>query len=91
MIELTGRLSRMIAGMTIEQRMRSMSFTLAPSAKKPIRMHITVSSMNSIVRLSTDSLKLKFARVRRVGLTKYTAVGIRQSTTPATVMGRKYT
>lgn len=68
--ELIGRLSNITAGITIEQSIRSISFTLAPRAKKPTKIHTTVNSINSIVRLSIDSLKLKFARVRLVGFAK---------------------
>ena len=48
----------------------SMSSMLAPTPKNPTNMHTTSNSMNIILLLIIDSLKLKFARDRFDGLHK---------------------
>ena len=76
-------------GSTIVSSMSTVSFTLTPTPKKAMSTSTTASSMSIIPRLSTDSLTLKSARLRLVGLTSHTTVGMSVSAAPPSIIGRK--
>ena len=68
MTELMGMFVSITPGSMIVWSNISISSMLAPTAKNPIRIQTTRSSINIILRLIIDNLKLKFARIRFVGL-----------------------